>query len=338
MNTLTATAIPGLIRVCASAVCVLLLGPGAWAQQAGWKPEKGVEFIAAGGAGGGLDLICRTMQTILKDRNLINVPVTVVNKPGAGNALGYAYVNQHAGDAHYILVTGPNIVTNRITGSNPIDFSEMTPIATLSSESVAITVKADSAINSGADLISRLRKDPASVTFGVAPNIGSSNHLAASLLMKGAGVDIRKAKFVLFPGSGQSAMAAMGGHIDVNVSSSAQVAPHVAGKKLKILGVTSAQRLGGVFANVPTWKEQGVGIDYGSWRVIVGPRGMTEAQIAYWERLFASLVDTADWKQSLERHMWVSIFRNHERTKAFLQSQRESLGAILRELDLAKGN
>ena len=310
--------------------------PFAHAQSGKWKPEKSIELVAPSGVGGGLDRTARSMQRIIQERKLVEVPVAVVNKAGAGNAIGYTYVNQQQGDGHYILVTAPNIVTNRITGVNPIDYTDMTPIAMLFSEFVAFTVKRDSDIKDGKDLLDRLKKDPASVSFGVAPSLGGSNHLAPAMVLKAAGVDIKKIKFVVFPGSGDSAVAAMGGHVDVNASSSALVISPVTAGKMKIVGVTAPTRMAGVFNTAPTWKEQGINAVWGTWRVVLGPRGMSAAQIEYWESVIARLVKTDEWKGDLDKNLWVDIYMNSKDTKAFLDAQRTDLRALLAELGLAK--
>ena len=67
--------------------------PFAHAQSGKWKPEKSIELVAPSGVGGGLDLTARSMQRIIQERKLVEVPVTVVNKAGAGNAIGYQSVS-----------------------------------------------------------------------------------------------------------------------------------------------------------------------------------------------------------------------------------------------------
>src|SRR5690348_10416338 len=70
--------------------------------QTPWKPAKPVELVAPSAAGGGTDTMARLMQRILQERRLLDVAVTVVNKPGGSGSIALAYLQQHAGDAHYV--------------------------------------------------------------------------------------------------------------------------------------------------------------------------------------------------------------------------------------------
>ena len=87
-----------------------------------WKPDKPIEIIVGTGVGGGQDKSARTVQRILQERRLVDVPVTVVNKPGGGGAVGWTYLNQHAGEGHVIYVGNPTLLTNHIVGRSPIHY------------------------------------------------------------------------------------------------------------------------------------------------------------------------------------------------------------------------
>ena len=69
-----------------------------------WKLDKPIEIIVGTGVGGGQDKSARTVQKILQERRLVDVPVTVVNKPGGGGAVGWTYLNQHAGEGNIIYL------------------------------------------------------------------------------------------------------------------------------------------------------------------------------------------------------------------------------------------
>jgi putative tricarboxylic transport membrane protein len=84
---------------CAAILFVYALAP-AGAQQ--WKPMKNVEIVVGSAPGGSPDVMARLVQSIFQQRGLLPVSAAVVNKPGAANTIGWAYLNQHAGDAHFI--------------------------------------------------------------------------------------------------------------------------------------------------------------------------------------------------------------------------------------------
>ena len=113
--------------------------------------------------GGGIDRTARTLQKIFQEGGLVNVPVTVINKPGAGGAVSLVYLNQHAGDAHYIAINSPNIVANDINGRSTVKYRDVTPLANLFSEYTVVAVRADSPLRTGQDFVDRLRQDPGSL-------------------------------------------------------------------------------------------------------------------------------------------------------------------------------
>ena len=67
-----------------------------------WKPSRTIELVACYAAGGGHDILLRTMQKIIADENLSSANFNVVNKDGGSGAIGMAYVDGHAGDPHYL--------------------------------------------------------------------------------------------------------------------------------------------------------------------------------------------------------------------------------------------
>jgi putative tricarboxylic transport membrane protein len=306
------------------------------AASAQWKPVKPIEIVVGTGVGGGQDKSARTVQRILQERKLVDVPVTVVNKPGGGGAVGWTYLNQHAGEGHIVYVGNPTLLTNHIVGRNPINYTHVTPLAILLSESVAISVLPDSPLKTGKDLLARLKSDSASVSVAVGSSLGSTNHIAMALIAKAAGGDARKLKTVVFQGGGEAITALLGGHIDVNSSAANNVVPHKEAGRIRVLGVASPRRLAGVLADVPTWKEQGVTALVTNWRMVAGPKSMNAAQIAYWDRVLAKLVQTDEWKRDLATNLFENTYLNSAATERYMQTEYEQFRAALSELGMAK--
>src|SRR5690349_12586677 len=300
-----------------------------------WKPEKPVEIIATNAPGGGSDRIIRIMSNVLQERKQLSVPVSIVNKPGGGGTIAYAYLNQHAGDAHYILLGSKSLVVNNIVGRGP-GFNEFTPIAHLFSEYISITVKPDSPIKTGRDLIERLKKDPASVSFGVATSLGSANHQAAAAPAKAAGVDIKKMRVVIFPSGGAATTAMMGGHVDVVPITAAFAGSMAKQGQLRVIAVTAPSRLPGVLADVPTWREQGIDVIVTNWRNIMGPKGLSELQVQYWEEALRRLADSDEWKKELEANTWTSEFMRSAEARKFLERETTEVRSFLVDLGMAK--
>src|SRR3954464_5912833 len=108
-------------RLLHSLAIVALVVAAAGTHAADWRPEKPIEIISGVAPGGALDIMARAMQKIWQDKRAFSVPSTVVNRPGAGSAVAWTYLNSHAGDAHYLSVTSPTLLTNSLTGSNPLN-------------------------------------------------------------------------------------------------------------------------------------------------------------------------------------------------------------------------
>jgi len=310
----------------------LIAGPAA----AQWKPERNIEIIVGTGPGGGQDKTARTVQHLLTDKRFIEAPVTVVNKPGGGGAVGWAYLNQHAGDAHYAVIGTTTLLTSQITGRSPVSFTDITPLAMLLSESVALSVRQESPLLTGKDLVERLRKDASSVSASIGSSVGGPNHIAFALIAKAAGGDVKKLKTVVFQGGGEAITATLGGHVDLISSAANNVIPHLAAGKMRVLGIAAPQRLGGVFTKVPTWKEQGIDVQITNWRMLAGPKGLTAAQIAYWDGALAKLVKTDEWKKDLDNNVFENTYMNSDETRRYLKAQYDQFHAALSEVGLAK--
>jgi putative tricarboxylic transport membrane protein len=301
-----------------------------------WQPTKNVEIVVPSAPGGSNDKTARGIERVIHDKRLLSVTLTVVNKPGGGNAMTMNYLNQHQGDAHYVMIGTPTILTNHIIGASTLNYTDFTPVVSLFNEYIVFAVKADAPIKTGRDLAERLKKDPKSVSIGFATAVGSHNHIAAGLLAKAVGADVRALKVIAFKGSSEAVAALLGGHIDLVTTAAGNVAEQVEAGKLRIVGIAANQRLTGPYTAVPTWKEQGINVVFGGWRSIMGPKGMSAAQIAYWEKIMAQITAQAEWKSDLERNFLSDDFALSERFKADLALEYASMKSVLSDLGLAK--
>jgi len=313
-----------------SAASTMMAG-GATAQE--WKPDKPVELIATNAPGGGSDRILRILVKVLG--GYVPVPVNVVNRPGGGGSVAYNYANQHPGDAHYLVMGSRSLLTNNIAGHGP-SYTTLTPAVHLFSEFISVNVKPVSPIRSGKDLISFMKRDPTAISYGIATSLGSPNHQGAAVALKVAGVDIRKMKNVIFPSGGAATTSLLGGHIDVVPLSVAFGAQLHRNKQVRMIAVTSPNRLPGVLGDVPTWKEQGFNAEVSQWRIFIGPKGLTPAQLAYWEQTMRRATEAPEWRKELEENFWQHRILGHGETMKFLERDNADARAFLTELGLAR--
>lgn len=323
-----------LLRACISA---LLMGAVcAYGAPAAWKPHKNVELIVPTGPGSGVDRTMRLIQKILQEEKLVGSTMSVVNKPGGGGALGWNYLGEHAGDAHYVEIATATLLTNHIIGRSPADYTNFTPLAILSSEYVAFAVNGASPLHGAQDLVGRLRKDPASVSFALAPGLGNNFHVALALFMKAAGGDPRKLKVIAFSSSGNARTALLGDHVDVVSTGASNIIPYLKGGQLRIIGIAAPHRMGGPLADVPTLKEQGVNVVTVQWRGLLGAKGISAAQVAFWNKALAQMVKSKDWKDDLAHHALVDSYMSGDKAKQFLDEQYTALKSALAAAGMAK--
>lgn len=307
----------------------------ATADAQGWKPERNVELVVSAGPGGNQDLTARVIQSIWHERKIVS-PAIVMNKPGGGGTIAYNYVSQHGGDPHYLLMLAPTLFTSRIMGTTKFRLGELTPIAMLFSEYIFVTVRSDSPVQSGRDLIARLKASPEALSIAIATSVGNHIHMGVALPMKAAGVQIRKMTIVPFKSSAESMTALLGGHVDVAASTFGTVLPHLDAGRVRIIGVSAPQRLTGRLASIPTWSEQGARSEFASWRGIAAPKGLSDAQIAYWESAMAAMAQTDEWKRDVERNFRTPNFMRSADTRKYWDAQYAELEAVMTDLGLAK--
>lgn len=308
-------------------------GPQCAAQSA-WKPDKAVEFVVGSTAGGGNDRTARTMQKIWQDGKWLE-NVVIVNKVGGGGAIAYAYVNQHTGDAHYLAVVRPALLTNHILGRSTISYTDMTPLALMGGEPTAFAVRADSPIKTVRDLVERWKTDPQSVSISVGSSRGSTTHFALALVAKAAGVDPRKLKVLTFGGAAESVINLLGGHIDMMSASVDNAVPHHQSGTLRIIGISTAKRVAGL-PDVPTLKEQGYDVVRGGWSAIMAPKGLGPAQIAYWEGVLERTANHPDWKRMLEKDALEWEFMKSQPARDYFKKEDELARGLLAELGMVK--
>lgn len=301
-----------------------------------WSPMKNVEIVAASVPGGSNDKTARAIEHILVGKKLVSSSVTVVNKAGGGGNIAYTYVSQHPGDPHYLAVATDAMLSNNILGASSLTANDFTPIALLFNDYTVIAVAANSPIKTGKDLVERLKKDPQSISIGFANAFGSTRHISVGLLMKAIGGNPRNLKTIVFKGSAEAIVALLGGHIDVVSIGATNATVHVDNGRMRVIAVAGPQRFGGTLASAPTWKEQGIELTAGSWRGIVGPKGMTAAQTAYWEGALRKMAEMPEWKTDLEKNYWTADFMPSAQFRKELEKDYGSMKALLVDLGLAK--
>jgi putative tricarboxylic transport membrane protein len=313
----------------------LLLALPAWGQS-GWRPEKQVEIILPTAPGGGNDTVARLMGKMLTDSKAVTTPILVMNKAGGNQALSVAYLAQHKADAHYLLLATSTFFTNSIQGLSPHNYREFPALSLAFVDYSAFMVPANSPFKTFGDMIERLKTDPESVAFSVVAR-GGTSHAVAAMAAKTAGIDPRRLKIIVFKTSAEATTAMMGGHIQAAISSAAGSTPPVVAGQLRMLAIASPQRRPGQLAHVPTLLELGLNAPVlATWRCVFGARGITPAQIAFWEDALTRAFQGEEWKAWMTKNdVSAPALRGAELNK-YLDSQYNNTRSVLVELGLSK--
>lgn len=301
------------------------------AQGTGWKPAANVEIIVASGAGGASDRTARLLQKLLGQNTLFQ-SLSVANRPGGGGTVAWTYLSQRTADPHYLATFSSTMLTNHALGVGKLSYRDFTPISILIREYPMIVVKAGSSITSTKELAARLKKDPASVSFSFAASRGNHNHILVGMIAQAVGTEAKATKVVIVKSAGEGTSQVLGGHVDAYVGTPGTLAPLLESGQLQALGISAPSRQPGRAANIPTFREQGFDAVYSSWRGFIGPKGLTPAQMAFWDQAFTKVVQAEDWKKDLQDNVWAEDFLGSKEVPKFLESEEKLIGKMLSDL------
>lgn len=307
------------------------------AQTAAWKPERPVELVVGAAPGGANDRIGRSLQRLLQDGRPGNLgSVNVVNKPGGGQSVAFAYLNTHSGNPHYLGLASSSWLTTIAAGRGTVTPRELTPIVKLLDEYQMYFARIDSPIQSARDVVERLRKDPQSLSFGISTAAGNPIHISVAEVARLAGADPTKIKVVVFNSGTDTAVQVAGGHLDIGVQSPGSALRLIQAGKLKFIGVAGPRRYGGELAHVPTMREQGVDVVANVFYTIFGARGIDAAQTAFWDEALTNVMKSESVKKDLDINFWTVDIIGHRELPAFLERELAAYRRTLVALGMAK--
>src|SRR3954471_13319799 len=265
------------------------------------RAAAALKMMIPANPGGGWDTTGRALGKALQDAGAAS-SVTYDNKGGAAGALGLAqFVNGSKGDPNAMMVMGAVMLGGIITGKPPVNLSQATPIARITSEYNVFVLPANSPFKTMADVVAQLKKDPGSVKWGGGSR-GSTEHIAAAMIAQKVGVDPAKINYVAFRGGGEATAAILGGNVTIGGSGYSEFAEYIKAGKMKPIAVTSAKRLPGI--NVPTLKEQGIDVEIGNWRGVYGAPGISAEQRKALTDMVLAAMKSSSWAESLKKNDW----------------------------------
>lgn len=216
-------------------LCLILSAGTAFAAE---YPRKGknVNLVLGWGAGGVTDVAARVFAPLLE--KYLGAPVVVVNKPGAGGAIGTDFAYKQPADGYTILFSAETPATFQVMGTSNLSFHDFIPLFLVSHSEKFIVVGEKSPYKTMNDLIAAIKANPGKIRFSYT-GPGASGHIQG-ILMQNAG-DL-KLSMTPFGSGSESFMAVLGGQVDFTSPNIGTVKDYIATGKLRALAVFDKKR------------------------------------------------------------------------------------------------
>jgi tripartite-type tricarboxylate transporter receptor subunit TctC len=291
-------------------------------------PTKPVELTVLFGAGSAADLLARKLAELAaKD---LGQPVAVVNRTGAGGAVGYTYVKSQSPDGYALVWNSNSISTAYHAGNMKLDYTAFAAVAALTGEPVSLAVKADAQWKDVRELLAHAKGKPGEVRVGNSGR-GSFTHLVAVALENRAGVKLTHVPF----GRELAVTTVLGDKIEASVQLPAEIMAQVTGRQVRVLAVSGDKRLASL-PEVPTFKESGIDLTMTLWRGIAVPSGTPPPVIARLERAFVQAAQSPEFREFATRMGAVVEVRGAKDFDAFMARDDREIAALMEQIGLRK--
>jgi tripartite-type tricarboxylate transporter receptor subunit TctC len=308
------------------ALALAVVGPAA--APAAAFPDKPLELTVLFGAGSAADLLARKLADLAgKD---LGQPVAVVNRTGAGGALGYTHVKGQSPDGHALVWNSNSVSTAYHAGNMKFDYTAFAGIAALTSEPVSLAVRLDAPWKDIRELIAHAKAHPGQVRIGNSGR-GSFTHLVAVAFENRTGTKLTHVPF----GRELAVTTVLGDRIEASVQLPAEIMTQVTGRQVRVLAVSGERRLASL-PDVPTLKESGVDLTMSLWRGIAAPKGTPEAVLARLERAFTQAAQSPEFRDFATRMGAVVELRGAREFDAFLARDDREIAALMEQIGLKK--
>lgn len=293
-----------LAAVPLAAVLAAALGALSLPAHAEWPADKPISYVVPFTVGGSTDVVGRVLAQKLGER--LHQSVVVENRPGAAGGIGAAYVAKATPDGYTLF--GGTISTHAINASlykslkyDPVkDFEPVSLVATLPN---VLLVDPNLGVNSVADLIALLKRDPTKRTFA-SSGAGTSTHLTGELFAGMIGVPLTH---VPYKGTPPAMVDVSSGAVTFMFDQMTAALPLLQTGKLKLLAVTTKNRIR-LAPDTPTMEEAGVpGFDVASWQAVYAPKGTPKPVVDRLSREIAAILKEPDVQEKLGKTMGMEL-------------------------------
>ena len=294
-------------------------------------PVSGLRVLVPNSPGSGYDTTARAWAQVAEEEGLAET-IEVFNLEGAGGTVALQRLVNETGNADLLMQMGLGVVGAQYSNQSEATLDQTTPIARLIEEAEAIVVPADSPFQNIDDLVAAWKADPGNTPVGGASNPGGPDHLTPMLLAQEVGVAPTAVNYVAYDGGGDLLAGILGGDVAFAATGISEVSESAASGDVRILAVTSEQRVEGVDA--PTLTEAGVDLTFTNWRGIVAAPDITEDEAQRHVDMITEMHDSEAWQQVLKDQGWTDAFIAGDEFGTFLDEESQRVEGVLSELGL----
>lgn len=307
----------------AALVATMLISDGAASAQS--FPTKPVHIFVPYAAGGGVDILARTLGDVVSRQ--WGQAVVVENRPGAGGVLASQALVSAPPDGYTLIVVASGHATNPFLYPKiPYDtFKDFTPISLLASSPNILLVRADSPFKTLSDMIAQAKAKPGSLSFAHA-GTGTSTHLAGELLKSLAKIDVEA---IPYKGGAPAINDLLGGQISMSFNNGPESVGQLQAGTIRALAVTTASRAP-FLPDVPSMGEAVPGYDTEVWWGLLGPAGMPPDLVAKLSHDFVAALNTDSVKERLSKLGALPIGGSPQALDAKIHADYEKWGPIIR--------
>ncbi|GLK71506.1 tripartite tricarboxylate transporter substrate binding protein [Ancylobacter dichloromethanicus] len=317
----------------AGAVLAMLTLPFAAPARADTYPSRPITVIVPYPAGGGTDIVARTLTGLLEKE--LGVPINVINKAGGGGIPGQTAIAHAKPDGYTIGVIASDISVYKAQGLADLTYKDMTPIGQTNELASGVSVIEGSPYKTIQELVAGIKAHPGQLkATGASP--GVNWHIAFSGLMLGLGLDPSTVTWVPTQGGTAGHLDVAAGNSTFSTASLAEGRALIEAKKLRPLAVMAKERLQ-LFPDVPTLKES-LGIDwtFALWHGVVGPKGLPDELMNRLSAAVEKVATSEAFRKPLEERGFSLVYRDPAAFRAFMASDLAEMERIFVELDKMK--
>ena len=310
------------------AVTALLAAVTVNAQEPPFPQRAPLEITVLFPAGSSADVTARMLADGMS-KNL-GQRVLVVNRPGAGGAIGYKHVASQKADGYSLVWNSNSISTTFHSGQLDFDYQRFDAVARVLSESVVVAVRSDAPWRTLKDLVADAKAKPKTISVGHS-GVGSHTHISLAALVGKAGVEVNEVPFA----AAQVVPSVLGGHVNAVVQFPAGLAAPMKQGQLRLL-VALTQSRDPAWPEVPTARELGFDVALDAWRGIAVPRGTPRQVISALETAIRNTVSSPEFVKAAENVGVRPAFMPAEEFSALISKEDAALSRLMQQIGLKK--